>query len=132
MFALFGPTGLGKTEVAVALAERLGAEVVAADSMQVYRGLPLLTNQPDAGQLERGRYHLVGFVDPSTEWSVAAYAEAAHMAIDAILARDRPAIVEGGSGLYLRAALGSLSFSGRPDAALRRELRRPGGAIPAP
>jgi tRNA dimethylallyltransferase len=122
VIALFGPTGLGKTEVAVALAERLGADVVAADSMQVYRGLPILTNQPGPEQLERGHYHLVGFVEPSDDWSVAAYAEAAHAAIDGIAARGRPVVVEGGSGLYLRAALGGLTFAGRPDPALRREL----------
>jgi tRNA dimethylallyltransferase len=134
VIALFGPTGLGKTEVAVALAELTGSEVVVADSMQVYRGLPILTNQPSAEQLERGRYHLVGTVDPSVEWSVAAYAEAAHAAIDETLARDVPVIVEGGSGLYLRAALGSLTFGGRPDPALRAALeagwaRDPGGVV---
>jgi tRNA dimethylallyltransferase len=122
VIALFGPTGLGKTEVAVALAGRLEAEIVVADSMQVYRGLPILTNQPGAEQLERGRYHLVGFVEPSAEWSAAAYAEVAHAAIDGIVARGRPVIVEGGSGLYLRAALGGLTFAGRPDPALRRAL----------
>jgi len=120
--ALFGATGLGKTEVAVALAERLGAEIVVADSMQVYRGLPILTNQPSAELMARARFHLVGFVDPRDEWSVAAYAEAAHAAIDDILARGVPVVVEGGSGLYLRAALGRLTFAGRPDPALRRAL----------
>jgi tRNA dimethylallyltransferase len=131
VIALFGPTGLGKTEVAVALAQRLEAEIVAADSMQVYRGLPILTNQPSPEQLERGRYHLVGFVEPTAEWSAAAYAEVAHEVIDEIAARGGPVVVEGGSGLYLRAALGGLTFAGRPDPALRRELEATWARDPA-
>ena len=134
VIALFGPTGLGKTEVAVALAERLGAETVVADSMQVYRGLPILTNQPTAEQRARGRYHLVGVLEPSVESSVAAFAALAHAAIDDALGRGVPVIVEGGSGLYLRAALGSLTFAGEPDPVVRRDLeaawaRDPGGMI---
>jgi tRNA dimethylallyltransferase len=134
VIALFGATGLGKTDVALAVAERLGAEIVVADSMQVYRGLPVLTNQPSAAQTRRVRYHLVGVVDPREEWSVAAYAEAAHTAIDDAISRGVQVVVEGGSGLYLRAALGELVFAGRPDPALRRELesawaRDPGGVV---
>lgn len=134
MIALFGATGLGKTEVAVALAERLGAEIVVADSMQVYRGLPILTNQPTAAQRTRAPYHLVSVLEPSVESSVAAYAELAHEAIDEALARGVRVIVEGGSGLYLRAALGRLTFAGTPDPGSRRALeaawaRDPGGVV---
>jgi len=134
VIALFGATGLGKTEVAVALAERIGAEIVVADSMQVYRGLAIVTNQPSAAQLQRARFHLVGVLDPSVESSVATYADLAHEAIDEALARGTPVIVEGGSGLYLRAALGRLTFAGRPDPAARRELeaaweRDPGAVV---
>jgi tRNA dimethylallyltransferase len=129
--ALFGATGLGKTDVAVALAGLLDAEVVVADSMQVYRGLPILTNQPSAAQMAQVRYHLVGAVDLREEWSVAAYASAAHAAIDDVLARGRRVVVEGGSGLYLRAALGELAFAGRPDPALRDELETAWARDPA-
>jgi tRNA dimethylallyltransferase len=135
---LFGVTALGKSDIAFALAERLGADIVVADSMQVYRGLPILTNQPDTTRLGRRRYHLVGVADPYAEFSVAAYAALAHSAIDGALAAGRRVVVEGGSGLYLRAALGGLEF--RPAAAgqhrdsLRRELdqrwaRDPGGVV---
>lgn len=108
----------------MALAERLGADIVVADSMQVYRGLPILTNQPDAAQRRRRRYHLVGVADPYAEFSVAAYAALAHSAIDAVLEAGRRVVVEGGSGLYLRAALGGLEFRPVGDAGGRAARRR--------
>lgn len=120
--ALFGATALGKTEVALALAERLGADIVVADSMQVYEGLPIVTNQPDEAQRARARHHLVGFVPPQREFTVAEYTREAHEVIDSLRRKGRAVIVEGGSGLYLRAALGDLEFAAPPDAALRREL----------
>jgi tRNA dimethylallyltransferase len=122
VIALFGATALGKTEVALALAERLGADIVVADSMQVYEGLPIITNQPDEAQRARARYHLVGFVPPQRELTVAEYARAAHEVIDGLRREGRAVIVEGGSGLYLRAALGDLEFAAPPDDAVRRAL----------
>ena len=132
--ALFGATALGKTDVAVALAERLRADIVVADSMQVYEGLPIVTNQPDEAQRARARHHLVGFVPPQREFTVAAYAREAHEVIDGLLREGRAVVVEGGSGLYLRAALGDLEFAAPPDEALRRELEErwacdPGGVV---
>ena len=134
VLALFGATALGKTEVAMALAERLGADIVVADSMQVYRGLPIVTNQPDEAQRARVRYHLVGFWAPQEEFTVAQYAREAHAVIDALRAEGRAVIVEGGSGLYLRAALGDLRFAAAPEASLRHELEErwksdPGGVV---
>jgi len=129
--ALFGATALGKTEVAIALAERLGADIVVADSMQVYAGLPTVTNQPDEGQARRARHHLVGFVPPQQEYTVAEYARRAHAVIDELRAAGRPVIVEGGSGLYLRAALGDLEFGGPPEAAARRDLEERWARDPA-
>ena len=113
---------MGKTEIAIALAGALGAEIVSADSMQVYSGLPIVTNQPSGEQLARVPHHLVGVIDPREEFSVARYAELAHAAIDDAAARGRRVVVVGGSGLYLRAALGGLSFAGPPSAALRSRL----------
>jgi tRNA dimethylallyltransferase len=122
--ALFGPTGLGKTEIAVIVAERLSAEIVSADSMQVYRGLPVLTNQPAADQLARVRHHLVAVVDPEHEFSAAEYAGLAHVAIAEIAGRGRRVVLEGGAGLYMAAALGELHFGGAHDVVLRAELER--------
>ncbi len=118
--ALFGATALGKSDVADVLAGRLGADVVVADSMQVYRGLPIVTNQPESGR--SARRHLVGFVAPQHEFTVAEYAARAHEVIDRLRAEGRAVIVEGGSGLYLRAALGDLAFADPPDPAVRADL----------
>jgi len=89
--------------------------------MQVYRRLPILTNQPTPEQLAAVTHHLVAIVDPDVEFSAAEYARLAAHALDELAARRRTAVVEGGSGLYLRAALGGLAF-GAPPGAARAEL----------
>jgi tRNA dimethylallyltransferase len=106
--AIFGPTASGKTAVADAVAERLGGEVVSADSMQAYRGLPILTAQPQRPT------RLVGIWPVSHEGSVAEYARLAHEAIDDLLAAGRTPVVAGGTGLYLRAALAELELPPAP------------------
>ena len=102
VLALFGPTASGKTAVAEAVAERIPAEIVSADSMQVYRGLPILTNQ-SAGLL-------VGIWPLDRQRTVGEYQQLAHAAIDEALAAGRTPIVVGGSGLYFRAALVDLEL----------------------
>ena len=107
VLAIFGPTGSGKSAVAEEVAERIPAEIVSADSMQLYRGLPILTNQSPA--------RLVGIWPLDHEASVAEYQALAHAAIDEILAAGRTPIVVGGTGLYLRAALSDLSLPPAPE-----------------
>jgi tRNA dimethylallyltransferase len=107
ILAIFGPTASGKTVVAQALTARIPAELVSADSMQVYRGLSLLTNQSPA--------RLVGIWPLDHEASVAEYQRLAHDAIDEILASGRTPIVVGGTGLYLRAALADLALPPAPE-----------------
>jgi tRNA dimethylallyltransferase len=111
--AVFGPTASGKTAVADAVADRLGGDVVSADSMQAYRGLPILTAQPERPT------RLVAIWPLSHEGSVADYAERAHAAIDELLAAGRTPVVAGGTGLYLRAALADLGLPPAPSPALR-------------
>jgi tRNA dimethylallyltransferase len=111
--AIFGPTASGKTAVAEAVADSLGGEVVSADSMQAYRGLPVLTAQPERPT------RLVGIWPLSHEGSVAEYAELAHAAIDELLAGGKTPIVAGGTGLYLRAALVDLGLPPAPPPELR-------------
>jgi tRNA dimethylallyltransferase len=116
--AIFGPTASGKTAVAEAVAGRLGSEVVSADSMQAYRGLPLLTAQPDRPT------RLVGIWPPSHEGSVGEYAALAHAAIDELLDGGRTPVVAGGTGLYLRAALVDLALPPAPARAERSRWER--------
>src|SRR3954447_24866286 len=118
VIAIFGPTASGKTSVAEAVAERIPAELVSADSMQVYRGLPILTNQP------KSPTRLVGICELDHEASVADYQRLAHAAIDEILADERTAIVVGGTGLYLRAAISNLALPPPPERGRREHWQR--------
>ncbi len=102
--AIFGPTASGKSAVAHVLASALGTETVSADAMQVYRGLPILTNQSAAPT------RLVAIRDLSHEMSVGEYAALAHEAIDELARANGVAVVVGGTGLYLRAALVDLNL----------------------
>ncbi|HSJ93259.1 MAG TPA: tRNA (adenosine(37)-N6)-dimethylallyltransferase MiaA [Gaiellaceae bacterium] len=116
VLAIFGPTGSGKTAVAEALAERIPAEIVSADALQVYDGLPILTNQ--SGRPAR----LVAIWPLDHEASVGEYERLAHAAIDEVLALGRTPIVAGGTGLYLRAALTNLRLPPPPPPGARERL----------
>jgi tRNA dimethylallyltransferase len=113
--ALFGPTGVGKTAVAIALAERLRAAgedpvAVSADALQVYRGLQVLTGAASAAEQRRLEHRLVGILPVSATFSAGEYARRAHAEIDRLLEGNRRPIVVGGTGLYLRAALAELDL----------------------
>jgi len=118
VLAIFGPTASGKTAVAEAVADRVGGEVVSADSMQAYRGLPLLTAQPERPT------RLVGIWPLSHEGSVAEYARLAHQEVDALLAAGATPVLAGGTGLYLRAALVDLELPPAPSRDLRAHWER--------
>jgi len=118
VLALFGPTASGKSAVAEALAERIAAEIVSADAMQAYRGLPILTNQSERPT------RLVGIWPLDHEGSVGEYQRLAHAAIDEILAAGRVPIVAGGTGLYLRSALAELELPPAPPAGARARWER--------
>ena len=112
--AIFGPTASGKSAVAEELAARVPAEIVSADSMQVYRGLPILTNQPEHPT------RLVAIWPLEHEGAVGEYQRLAHEAIDDALAAGRTPIVVGGTGLYLRAALADLGLPPAPPPGARK------------
>jgi tRNA dimethylallyltransferase len=118
VLAIFGPTASGKSAVAEAVAERISAELVSADAMQVYRGLPILTNQP--GYPTR----LVTIWELDHEASVGEYQPLAHAAIDEILAGGRTPVVVGGTGLYLRAAVSDLALPPPPSPGTRERFER--------
>jgi tRNA dimethylallyltransferase len=113
--AIFGPTASGKTAVGEAVSDLLDGDVVSADSMQAYRGLPILTAQPERPT------RLVGIWPLTHEGSVAEYAHLAHAAVDELLAAGRTPVVSGGTGLYLRAAVAELELPPAPSAEQRAQ-----------
>ena len=113
VIAIFGPTASGKTAVAEAIAGAVPSQIVSADSMQVYEGLPILTNQPERPAA------LVGVWPLDHEGSVAEYQRLAHAAVDSVLSQGRTPIVAGGTGLYLRAALADLELPSAPPPGTR-------------
>ena len=130
VLGIFGPTGVGKTGVAVALAAQLresGADPVAinCDALQVYEGLGVLTGAPTASERARLEHRLLGFVPVTSDFSVGDYMPLAHEEIDAALATGRTPIVVGGTGLYLRAALANLSLRKAPPESEDSELWSP-------
>jgi tRNA dimethylallyltransferase len=119
VLAVFGPTAVGKTALAIALADRLRADgdrpvAISADALQVYQGLEILTGVASAAEQARLEHRLVSFVPVDARFSVAEHARLAHAEIDGLLADGRTPIVVGGTGLYLRAALAELEL--RPAA----------------
>lgn len=119
---LTGPTASGKTAIGIALAERLGAEIVSMDSMAVYRGMEIGTAAPSAIERERIPHHLVAFLEPTEEYSVAEYLQDAETAVNEILSRKKRVLFVGGTPLYLKTLLRGL-FEGPPaDPMIRRLL----------
>ena len=114
--AIFGPTASGKSAVARHVADALGTDVVSADALQVYRGLPILTNQPAEPT------HLVGIRGLGETMSVGEYAGLAHEAVDHLVATRGTAVVTGGTGLYFRAALAELEIPPAADASARTRI----------
>ncbi|MDQ3957185.1 MAG: tRNA (adenosine(37)-N6)-dimethylallyltransferase MiaA [Actinomycetota bacterium] len=119
--AIVGPTAVGKTEVALQVAEELGAEIVSVDSMQIYRGMDLGTAKPSREQRERVPHHLLDLRDPGHELTVAEYQRLGRDAIDEIAGRGRLPLLVGGSGLYFRAIVDDLRFPPRSEG-VRRKL----------
>ena len=119
---LTGPTAGGKTELAIELAQRFDAEIVGADSRQIYRGMPIGTATPDPEQLSAVPHHCIAFLDPYERYSAARYVEDAMAAIDSIHRRGKRAIVAGGTGFYVRALTGNVTLAARFDESLRARL----------
>lgn len=119
---LAGPTASGKTDLAIALARRFNAEIVSADSRQIYRDMPIGTAAPTADQLQAIPHHLVGFLDPRERYSAARFSADAVAAIKEIHARGKRAIVAGGTGFYIRALTGAVDLAPQFDESVRARL----------
>src|SRR5580765_3438411 len=120
--AIVGPTGSGKTELAVALAARFPIEILVADSRQVFRGMDIGTAKPDASARASVPHHLIDLVAPGEPFSVAAWADDARRLVPEVSSRGRLPLVVGGSGLYLAALLDGYAFGPAPRPEHRRRL----------
>jgi tRNA dimethylallyltransferase len=125
IIALVGPTGTGKTDVAIELAKMIKGEIVSADSMQVYRYLDIGTAKATPQQRAEVPHHLIDVADPDEDYSVTRFQEDARRAIEDIRSRGKTPIVVGGTGFYVRAVLGGLCFPPvPPQGALRERLKQ--------
>lgn len=121
---IVGPTGSGKSALAMAVAERAGCEIVNADSRQFYRGMDLGTAKPSAEDRARVPHHLIDVRDPDESLDVAEFAQLARASIDDIAARGRNPLVVGGSGLYLRVIRGGIFSGPAASAEIRDRLAK--------
>jgi len=120
---IVGPTAVGKTAAAVELVCEIGGEIISADSMAIYRGMDIGTAKPDAAEMARARFHLVDVADPAEQFNVGEFQRLAKAAIDQVITTNPPAVVVGGSGLYVRAAVDGLNLEiPERDDALRTKL----------
>ena len=125
---LAGPTAVGKSEIALLLAEKIGGEIISVDSMQVYRGLDIGTAKPSAEECTRVPHHLIDVVDISEPFDAAKFVELAGAAVTEIQSRGHVPVFCGGTGLYFKAFLEGLGEAPSADEKLRAELE----AIPLP
>jgi len=125
---LAGPTAVGKSEIALLLAEKIGGEIISVDSMQVYRGLDLGTAKPSAAERARVRHHLIDVVDLTESFDAAQFVRLANAAVAEIQSRGRVPIFCGGTGLYFKGLLEGLGEGPAADDKLRAELE----AMPLP
>jgi tRNA dimethylallyltransferase len=122
LILLAGPTAIGKSEIALALAEKLNGEIISVDSMQVYRGLDIGTAKPTEEERARVRHHLIDVVDLTEPFDVAQFVRLASKAVEEIRSRERIPILCGGTGLYFKAFLDGLGDAPPTDPALRSQL----------
>lgn len=110
LIVICGPTASGKTALSIAIAEKLGCEIVSCDSMQIYKGMDIATAKPTSEELSQVRHHLIDFLEPDEVFSVADYVELAKQAISDISKRGMIPILCGGTGLYINSLLDDISF----------------------
>ena len=124
LLCLLGPTAVGKTEIAIQLAQRLDAEIVSVDSRQIYRQMEIGTAKPTAEEQEATRHHLIDCVDITQPFSVADYQSLADPAIADIQNRDKQVLLVGGAGLYFRAIVDGLFEGPAADSSFRKQLEQ--------
>ncbi len=124
LIVIAGPTAVGKTDFAIRVAQYLNTEIISADSMQVYQYMDIGTAKPTLEQQLRVKHHLIDVVEPSRDFSVADYQRLFNQVVDKLHSQGKIPLVVGGTGLYIRACLGSFSFADPgADPGLRQKLR---------
>lgn len=124
ILVIVGPTAIGKTTLAIKVSTRIDGEIISADSMQVYKGMRVLSQAPTAQEKRRARHHLVEVLDPRKEYSVAAFIKRASRAIRSIIKRNKVPVIVGGSGLYVRGLIDGLFPSPEADMKFRKRMAR--------
>jgi tRNA dimethylallyltransferase len=118
-----GATGTGKSAVAVALAKKMNAEIISADSMQVYRGMDIGTNKISSGEMAGIRHHLIDVAGPEKDFSAAQFKREAERAMDGIKSRGKMPIICGGTGLYIHAVIRGIMKAEEPTEEIRERIR---------
>lgn len=125
LIVVAGPTASGKTGLAIDIANYVGGEIVSADSMQIYKYMDIGTAKPTEKEQERAVHHLIDFLEPDDEFSVADYTELAHKTIADITSRGKIAVMAGGTGLYINSVVNDVTFGEMDtDYELREELHK--------
>ena len=119
---IVGPTAIGKTTLALKLAREIGAEIISCDSMQVYRGMDILSQSPGPSETKKVRYHLVRFLSPTKEYSAGSFRLRAASLIDDIIERKNLPIIVGGTGLYVKGLVDGLFPAPKADQKFRQDM----------
>lgn len=122
LLIITGPTGVGKTELSVKLAKMIDGEIVSADSMQVYRHMDIGTAKITVAQMQGIPHHLIDVLEPTEDYNVSLFKEAAEQAIQGIYSRNRIPIIAGGTGFYIQALLYDIDFTDNAQTPYRDEL----------
>lgn len=119
---IVGPTAVGKTNLAIRLASKIKGEIISADSMQAYKGMSIISQQPTPSDQEKIRHYLINFLNPSDEYSAAKFAGESKKIINRIIKKGKVPIVTGGSGLYIKSLIDGIFPSHGKDELLRKKL----------
>ena len=122
--AVVGPTASGKTALSIALSKYLDAEVISADSMQIYKGMDIATAKPTEDEMGGIPHHLIGFVDINKKFSVAQYLNAARSCIEEIQSRNKKIVIAGGTGLYINSLVDNIQFDKEDNNDIRIQLTK--------
>jgi tRNA dimethylallyltransferase len=119
---IVGPTAIGKTALALSLARKIKGEIISCDSMQIYKGMDILSQSPKPSEIKKVRYHLVRFLSPSKEYSAGSFRKRAASLIQEIIERKNIPIITGGTGLYVKGLVDGLFPTPKADTKFRLDM----------